>query len=75
MIKFTPLIISIGFIEPTVVLPPKHNFSYETLYKIETSNKNTFEYNYIRSDDLIKDQNEKLLEEIFFDKAINENTR
>lgn len=38
---------------------------YESLYEELTPNKNTMEFNYLKSDELIKQNNQKLIEEIF----------
>jgi len=38
---------------------------YESLYKVEKPNKNTMEYNTLKMDELIKEQNQKIIEQIF----------
>jgi hypothetical protein len=74
MVKITSFVVAFGvgplncFFElPTT----KNNIPYESL----DLNKSTMEYNYIRMEDFVKKQNQKLLEKLFLDRIINEDTR
>jgi hypothetical protein len=78
MVKITSFVVAFGvgplncFFElPTT----KNNIPYESLYEIQDLNKSTMEYNYIRMEDFVKEQNQKLLEKLFLDRIINEDTR
>jgi hypothetical protein len=74
MIKLTPFIVTFG-INPLLTFSSHNNIPYESLYEIEKANKNTLEYNYIRTEDLVKEKNSQLLKELFLDGIINEDTR
>jgi hypothetical protein len=69
MIKFAPLIISFCFPEhsPDLYLPKRHSESipYESLYEIQKPNKNIMEYNTMSMEELVREQTEKIMGDLF----------
>lgn len=66
MIKTSSLVVILSLSPIThTELSKKQNNFYENFYEKLPPNKNTIDYNYLKSDELIEKENQKLIEEIF----------
>lgn len=66
MIHFSQLVFCLPSLAiPCEITQKNHHIPYELLYKIEEKpNKNTMEYNTLTTEELVREQNIKILEEI-----------
>jgi recombinational DNA repair protein RecR len=65
MIKITPLILALSIDTVEIEKIKTYKIPYECLYEKLPPNKNTIEFNYLKTEELIRQQNQKLIEEIF----------
>lgn len=75
MIELSPLILiltPVAFPDYIVRNEYAESIPYESLYVESKPNKSTLNYNTITTEELVREQNEKILEELFRKEAENE---